>query len=514
MLENKEQYLKLLEKLGKLPEIEQRAMITHLCKTDLFFLCWFVLGQPYYFHDFAFNLCREVQENDERLFLVARGHLKSKTVTVAKSIQDILNNPDIAIGIVSYNLKTAKAFLREIMTVLESNEFLKKCFPNILYDNPKNQSEKWSEQEGIFVKRKTTRKEPTFYPFGLVDSQATGYHFDVLNFDDVVTQDSVTTPEMIKKTTDAWRMSDNLGMSGANCETKKRYCGTRYHYHDTYGIMLDEGVASLTIPATDNGRADGNPIYLTKEKLAKKLKDQGNYIFSCQNLLKPVKDDDKKFDVEKIVFYKPDEIFLSDNYYILVDSANSKSETSDFTTLCVVNYSIERKKFYLVDGFRKRLDLKERYEHLKYFVQKYKPIRVAYEKYGMMIDSDFIRIRSQEEGIFIPLMDVAGSMKKEDRILRLESIINYQDLVINENLPFGTELLMELADFPYSKHDDALDSLSRIFDVGIVGYNEQDAETNKLEQLYNSQRKDFDDDVANYIQNKLNSQDADWQDLD
>jgi len=514
MLQKKEQYIKLIKKLRELPEVEQKALIVHLCKTDLFFLCWFVFGWTYYYHDFAFNLCREVQSNPNRLFLIARGHLKSKTITIAKSIQDILNNPNLSIAIISYNLSIATTFLREIKVILESNTILRACFPDILYENPQKQSDKWSEQIGLNVKRGTARKESSFFPFGLVSSQLTGTHADILVYDDVVTQDSVTTPEMIKKTTDAWKLSDNIGMSGDGCITQKRYCGTRYHYYDTYSEMLAIGIPALILPATDNGRLDGKPVFLTQEQLDEKLHQQGNYIFSSQNLLKPVADENKKFDVNKIVYYKSGEVSFPDNYYILVDSANSKNKTSDYTTLCVINYSIERKKFYLVDGFRKRLDLKERYEHLKQFVSRYRPIRVAYEKYGMLIDSDFIRIRSQEEGFYIPLIDVGGRMSKEDRILRLESIINYKDLVINDDLPFKAELLMELADFPYSKHDDALDSLSRLFDVGIVGYNAPDSEVSRIEKLYLSQVKEGDEELNAYINSKLNEDSKGWQDWD
>ena len=211
MLKNKKQYIELIKELGNLKEEERNQVIRHLCQTDIFFLAFFVLDQQFYYNDFAFDLCKRVSENPWQLWLVARGHLKSLTITVAHNIQLILNNPNIAIAIPSYNLKTAKSFVRQIKIILESNALLKAMFPDVLYENPATQSPKWSEQEGLVVKRTSSRKEPTVMGFGLVDGQATGYHFDVLSFDDVVTQDSVTSPEMIAKTTERWQLADNIG---------------------------------------------------------------------------------------------------------------------------------------------------------------------------------------------------------------------------------------------------------------------------------------------------------------
>jgi hypothetical protein len=46
---------------------------------------------------------------------------------------------------------------------------------------------------------------------GLVDGQPTGAHFGLLVYDDVGTLESVSTPEQVEKSTNAWALSDNLG---------------------------------------------------------------------------------------------------------------------------------------------------------------------------------------------------------------------------------------------------------------------------------------------------------------
>lgn len=467
MLANKERYIKLIEELGKLEEEERNQVMRHLCLTDIFFLSFFVLDQQFYYNDFAFEFCKKITENPWQLWLVARGHLKSLTITVAHNIQLILGNPNIAIAIPSYNLKTAKSFVRQIKIILESNELLKALFPDVLYQNPANESPKWSEQEGLVVKRTTTRKEPTVMGFGLVDGQATGYHFDILSFDDVVTQDSVTSSEMIAKTTERWQLADNIGMPS----TLKKYCGTRYHYFDTYA-KVQEVTPTTIIPATDNGEIDGNPVFLSREELDKKLKEQGRYIFSAQMLLKPVAKEDQTFHLEDFRYY--DSLPMV-NYYIACDPANTKSKKSDYTAILVFGFSEDR-KVYLVDGVHDKLNLGQRYSVLKALNERYKPLVIGYERYGLQSDIDFYRMENAKTGYFMPISEIGGSLSKEDRILRLAGLFEKQDLLFPKHLPyvrvFGNEaidivnnLQVELMAFPFAEHDDLSDCLSRCYDL-------------------------------------------------
>src|SRR5690606_6371510 len=128
----------------------------------LFFLLTVACKRRDVNHPWVYDRCREVEaEPNGRLDLWAREHFKSTIITFGKSIQDILNDPNITIGIFSHTRPIAKAFLKQIKTELEQNTFLKKRFPEILYEDPQKESPRWSLDEGIRVKRTANPKEET-----------------------------------------------------------------------------------------------------------------------------------------------------------------------------------------------------------------------------------------------------------------------------------------------------------------------------------------------------------------
>lgn len=267
--------------MRQLSEKESKPKIRNLCRTDLYFLLRYVLNRPDLERQWLFDRCREVQyQPNGFLDLWAREHYKSTIITYAKTVQDILashgDDPiydrEITVGIFSHTRPISKGFLRQIKYEFESNEWLKDLFPDILWKEPKRSAPKWSEDDGIIVKRKSNPKEATVEAWGLVDGQPTSKHFFLRIYDDVVTRESVGSSEMMKKTTEAWELSLNLGVDGG----QERYIGTRYHFNDSYKEIMDRKAAIPRLyPATVDGTIEGEPILLTKEALIDKRRKQG-----------------------------------------------------------------------------------------------------------------------------------------------------------------------------------------------------------------------------------------------
>jgi hypothetical protein len=139
----------------------------------------------------------------------------SSIITFGKTVQDILINPEERFGFFSNTRPLAKDHLVPIMYEFEENGKLKALFPDILYGHPKRQSRKWSEDDGIVVKRKGNYIESTVEASGLIDGLKTGVHYTVLVWDDIINERSVFTPEMTEKAMGAVRSSTNLKTQGA-----------------------------------------------------------------------------------------------------------------------------------------------------------------------------------------------------------------------------------------------------------------------------------------------------------
>lgn len=270
-----------------------------MCQNDLFFLIYFILGKQFINDSYRVaywwvNAIREFEEGPDSgtLDLWFRGSGKSTVITVAETIQDILKRPWERIGIFAYARPLAMAFLREIKTILETNDLLKAYFPDILYQEPKKQAvEMWSLESGIAVKRPQPAKEATVEAWGLIDSQPIGRHFTKLVYDDVVTRDSVQTSARIAKVLETFQLSLNLTAQ----EYRTRFIGTRYDFGDLYGWMegkAESGAIDLTIRKrpiyTEDATGERDYNLFTQEEVEQKLEEMGEFVFSAQNLLNPV----------------------------------------------------------------------------------------------------------------------------------------------------------------------------------------------------------------------------------
>src|SRR6478735_10403991 len=121
------------------------ALAAEACRTDLYFLLRYGLKRADAANKWVYERCGEVQADpDGHLDLWAREHYKSTIITFAKTIQDILIDPEVTVGIFSHTRPIAKAFLRQIKQEFETNETLKTWFPDVLWANPHKESPKWS----------------------------------------------------------------------------------------------------------------------------------------------------------------------------------------------------------------------------------------------------------------------------------------------------------------------------------------------------------------------------------
>ena len=372
----------------------------------------------------------------------------STLITYAGIIQEILMDPEITVGIFSHTKGIAKDFLRQIKQEFELNTLLKKVFADVLYENPTEESPRWSVDYGLVVKRKSNPKEASVESHGLVEGMPTGKHFNLRVYDDVVTRDSVSTPEQIAKTTEMWELSDNLGAANG----RVWHIGTRYSYADTYDAIIKRGAVKVRLyPATVDGTIEGTPVLMTPEVWAHKVKVQGEATISCQMLQNPLAGQQRMFNIEDIQTYevRPETL----NVYVLVDPARSKKTDSDNTAITVVGVDVAMNK-YLLDGFNHKMDLQERWLRTASMWAKWRRMAgvqgvwVGYEAYGAQADLDYFTEQMKVEKIRFEIAELMwpreGGGSKIDRVQRI-----------------GPDLATHKVFLPYETNDKALTSSQR-----------------------------------------------------
>lgn len=482
-------YRELITYLLASPAQDRKAQLRQLIREDLYFLIRYMMGRQDIEHPWMYARCLEIQKNpDGYLDLWARDHRKSTIITFAKTIQDILashgDDPlpswrgmEPTFGIFSHTRGIASAFVDQIKRELEQNEALLNLFPDVLFDKPDRQSPRWSVQGGLVVKRKSNPKEATIEGWGLVDGQPTSKHFNVLLYDDVVVRESITSPEMIQKTTTAWEFSLNLG----DREPRIRGAGTRWHFADTYrSIMERQALIPRIHPATADGTLTGAPVFLTQAQLNKKIQGMGPYSASSQLLLNPIADSKQTFQRDWLDHRFQRDISWDGMTRVLIcDPANAKKKKSDYTTMAVLGLGEDR-NYYLLDFLRDRLNLVERAKEYFRLHRKWKPHRSAYEEYGK--DSDIQHLQTLMSGgsgkppYHFEIEIVGGALSKYDRINRLIPICNegrlwLPDAILRTNSEGKLEELVqilieqEFLAWPVPVHDDGMDVISRIFDI-------------------------------------------------
>ena len=477
-----------------------------LCLVDRYYLLVKVCKRMDMLHPWIYERCREVEKDpDGHLDLWAREHYKSTIITFGGIIQRILQDAEITICIFSHVGSIAADFMKQIKAELETNTVLQDAFPDILYRSPSKEAKQWSVEGGITVKRKSNPKEATLESSGLVDGQPISKHYKLRVYDDVVTDKSVNTPEQITKTTNAYSLSQSLGMIGGD----EWMIGTRYSYADTYDWIISRNALKVRKHAvTKNGEPDGELVLFTRDEWNKRLKKNTDSDIACQYMQDPLSGQQKMFRVEDLQEYevRPETLAV----YILVDPARSMKKDSDNTAIIVCGLDYASNK-YLLDGFNHKMDLKQRWENLHRMWVRWKQqpgvamVHVGYEEYGAQADLDYIeeqmkipqfhrfditRLAWPREGggskidrvqrlvpdckshrIYLPYATNADKLTSNQRkmvaggyMYRVSQSIKRKD----ENgvaYDLSEQLRSQFHFFPFGGKKDAIDALARIYDM-------------------------------------------------
>lgn len=459
----------------KLPEINTYRT---LAKQDLFFFVYFILKIPIANHPFIIQACKDVEEGqlDCTLDLWARDHFKSTIITISRTIQLILRNPEERIAIFSYSREAARKFTRQIKTILEANEFLNWLFPDVLWADTKD-SPKWTD-EAIAVRRTGFYKEQTVEAWGLIEGAPIGGHFTGRIYDDIETTDVVNTLELMRKLEEAFYVSENLGTGdGWHC-----VIGTHYHHEGILNKLRykvdEEGNLIYKVrvkTATVDGTPNGESVFLPESKL-KKLRMSKRHFF-CQQLLDPTPQGEQELDFNLVKIIKKEELPQRLFKFMAVDPAGERQDNRKRDSWGMVVFGVEpvlsdtaASKIYILDMVIEEFSLEESLSELvSMYMRNGRIIRLGIEKVSMQSMEvhvvNALRNRNRhlsEDAGNLQLLRPAGR-NKEERIVRalqwplLNGAIHMLDTI---PVPYRERLKWEMDKFPFGNTDDGIDALA------------------------------------------------------
>ncbi len=190
-----------------------------------------ILYPKYKFKDFHRDWFYSDLNEEEDLCLGPRNFAKTTVRGIIGTIWDMIEDPNIQLGLVSDTNPQAIHFVKEVKMHCERNKDLINLYP---YLGP---GDKWTDNEFTIIGATEIQKGATVTAFGY--GQDTGYEFDKLRIDDIVDWKNSRTKYQRDK------LEDWIGMSlmpMLKSKGRVNWNGTRYHQNDQYGKLLERGI--------------------------------------------------------------------------------------------------------------------------------------------------------------------------------------------------------------------------------------------------------------------------------
>jgi hypothetical protein len=124
-----------------------------------------------------------------------------------------------------------------------------------------------------------------------VGATIVGRHYDVIIMDDIINEQSCSTPEQIKKVRDWYSYIQSI----KDPEGFELMIGTRYHFSDIYGTVIKEGWYRDRVFIRRAVEMESHLSVLHPLDACQDQATQGAYEYSCQYDNNPVPRDDQIF---------------------------------------------------------------------------------------------------------------------------------------------------------------------------------------------------------------------------
>lgn len=438
-----------------------------------------------------------------KMILVPRGTFKSTFFTVGNTLQKIARNRNERILLANATNSNSSRFLQAVQNNIQNNLEYKK-----LYGDMYDQKLKWNETEMVVSGRDVGVREATVTAIG-VGGNLVSQHYSTIIADDLVNLENSATRLQADKVIEWWKRSFSL----LDRDGEMIIIGTRWAYYELYQHILDTLTDEVDVYIKSAYNEDGSlyfPEELSHKKLQELKKLHGSYVFSAFYLNNPVDMDSAIIKQSMLQYFKNTPRLM--NIFSLCDPAVSQSTKADYSTVIVVGITVNN-DWFILEVRRGKWTVGELINNLFSVQSDWQLTGQSVEVIGVGAGlEESIQAEEDRRNIYLPITYIKSrnNIQKDQRIRSvLQPRFERGKIYIKEDMLGRVELEEELLNFPRARHDDIIDPLSDLDEIGFAPTPDQAFEKEpdsqlerkmrvKMKQLQNPDQEKYDEEMGEY----------------
>lgn len=413
----------------------------------------------------------------KRLFLWPRGHLKTTILTMAHTIQFVINYPDVRILISTAIAQQAQDMLKSIKSHFQYNPWFRAHFPEFCPAD--NQASDFGNSEEFTVPSRVRRdlKEPTV-SVTAIGKVISSYHYEVIKHSDIVDKENIKTEGGRINTTDHFKWMSPLLERHKGQKGWEDVEGTRYDFSDTYGTEIVDKEEKLPaekrtwqIEIKSAYREDGTllwPQRWSNELLEDELERMGPVMFAANYHNQPIPDSDGLASPKDIVFFPRKALSgIILRYHCTIDLHGMEDNAGNDSTVLNVSGFDNDGRMYLVELFAGRYTPFETMEKMFWIRKKYGNIDFKIEKDAhARVLLPFLKREMVKRNLHLLMIPIKRDTRtsKKQRIRGLQAWFKSGNVRILEDLEpkARIEVIQQIMRFSMTSHyhDDILDTMA------------------------------------------------------
>ena len=418
-----------------------------------------------WFHD-EWSLAMD--EENHMIIVAPRDHGKT-TIIVGRVIWELGRNPNLRIKIVCASDGRAKERLYEIVQHIKYNPRVREVFPALVEAD----EGEWSKHK-IVVRRTARHRDASIEALGIT-STATGGRADLLIADDVVDRrNALSMPALRDQIKQAWRSDwSNL----LEPDSRVWYICTLWHKDDLSHELMDNSAYRTLFYSVPDDFGALWPDKWDEQALRIRHNQIGTIEFNRafrnqavdeeSSLVRPHWFIYSKLRQEEAFRDRLDELVFFTSY----DTAVGVKQTNDYFASCTIAVDESKRRIFVVDSWHAHMSVKEQAQIVISEAGRYKPFRVLIEKVGQSTLDEWVINEQPEMGGLIEV--TKPRVSKYHRLAAVTPLMEAEQVVFSHHLDPDRDqweagrgnLVGELRDFPFGRHDDMVDAFSQALDA-------------------------------------------------